>query len=454
MEPTVIWSPQEGPQERFCSRLEFELLYGGAAGGGKSDALLMEGLRQIHIPGYKAIYFRRTFPNLEHTMDRAHEIFPAYGGKWNGELRRWIFPSGASYKFGHMKDENDKHQYQSKEYAYIAFDELTEFTETQYLYLHSRCRTSKAGIRCYIRAASNPGNIGHAWVKRRFIDPVAPFQTFEDPLTGLTRAFVPARVQDNKVLMKADPLYVKRLMGLPEHERRMLLEGDWDVFAGQAFGEIRRGVHIVKPFRLHPGWFKFASLDWGYSRPYSIGWWAVDGDGRLIRYRERYGWTGEADKGSKQTASEVAKEAWELSAIEGCEDMVADPACWHKMGHEGPSIAESFEAVGFHMEKGQNNRILGKQRIHSLLSEVDADGRPMIMVFETCVDWARTIPELVIDERNPEDVDTRQEDHAYDETRYAVMSSYVTRPPMISKRNADRHYRQESKADLTTWMSY
>ncbi|MFX0202042.1 MAG: terminase large subunit domain-containing protein, partial [Candidatus Hodarchaeota archaeon] len=283
MEKTVLWQPQEGPQTAFCQRQEFEVLYGGAAGGGKSDALLMEGLRQIHIPGYRAIYFRRTFPNLQHTIDRSFEIFPAYGGKWNGEQRRWMFPSGASYKFGHMKDENDKHQYQSQEYAYIAFDELTEFLESQYLYLHSRCRTSKAGIRCYIRCASNPGNIGHAWVKRRFIDPMPPYATFSDSETGLTRAFIPAKVYDNKILMMADPLYVKRLENLPEHERRMLMDGDWDVFAGQAFGEIRRGLHIVKPFALHSGWFKFASLDWGYSRPFSIGWWAVDGDSRLIR---------------------------------------------------------------------------------------------------------------------------------------------------------------------------
>lgn len=449
----TLWSPQAGPQTKFCQRKEYELLYGGAAGGGKSDALLMEGLRQIDHPSYRAIYFRRTFPNLQKMIDRSWEIFPAHGGKWNGELKRWQFPSGAIYKFGHMKDEADKYNYQSDEYAYIAFDELTQFTETQYLYLHSRCRSPHAGIRCYIRAASNPGNIGHAWVKRRFIDPIPPYQTYFDDTTGLSRAFIPAKVWDNKILVNNDPLYVKRLEGLPENDRRMLLEGDWNVFAGQAFGEIRDGVHIVKPFVLHPGWFRFVSMDWGYSKPFSIGWWAVDGDKRLIRYRELYGWNGEPDVGCKRSAKDVAAEAWGISVADGCRHMVADPACWHKLGHEGPSIAEAFEQAGFYMEKANNDRLLGKQVLHNRFDEKNDDGIPMIVVFNTCVHWKRTIPELIVDENKPEDVDTRQEDHNYDETRYAIMSSFVSRKPSIGVRNPDRHYRGIDRTESSTWLS-
>lgn len=453
MKDKVLWAAQAGPQEKFCQRNEFELLYGGAAGGGKSDALLMEGLRQIDHPHYRAIYFRRTFPNLQKMIDRSWEIFPHHGGKWNGELKRWQFPSGAIYKFGHMKDESDKYNYQSDEYAYIAFDELTQFTETQYLYLHSRCRSPHAGMRCYIRAASNPGNIGHAWVKRRFIDPIPPYQTLIDEKTGLSRCFIPAKVYDNKILVDADPLYLKRLEGLPENDRRMLLEGDWDVFAGQAFAEIRRGVHVVKPFSLHPGWFKFASLDWGYSKPFSIGWWAVDADKRLVRYRELYGWNGSPDVGCKRSARDVAEEAFASGAAEGVKHMVADPACWHKLGHEGPSIAEAFENAGFFMEKANNDRLLGKQTLHNRLDEKNDEGIPMILVFNTCNQWGRTLPELIVDEKRPEDVDTTQEDHPYDETRYAIMSSFVERKPSIGSRNPDRHFRDMQMHGKTTWMS-
>ena len=453
MSSTKGWAPQAGPQKQFCQRMEYELLYGGAAGGGKSDALLMEGLRQIDHPGYRGLYLRRTFPNLQKTIDRSWEIFPAHGGKWNGELKRWSFPSGAIYKMGHMKDEADKHNYQSDEYAYIAFDELTQFSETQYLYLHSRCRTPHKDIRCYIRAASNPGNIGHAWVKRRFIDVCPPFETYHDPVTGLPRAFIPAKVHDNKILVEADPLYIKRLESLPENDKRMLLDGDWDVFAGQAFDEIKRGVHVVKPFRLHPGWFKFASLDWGYSKPFSVGWWAVDGDKRIIRYRELYGWNGQPDTGCKRTGKDVAHEAFGMGAAEGVRHMVADPACWHKLGHEGPSIAEAFEEAGFWMERANNDRLLGKQRIHSMLGETDDEGRPMMMVFDTCNNWARTMPQLITDEIKPEDVDTRQEDHIYDETRYASMSSFVNRRPAVGSRNPDRHFRSGSKGNSGSWMS-
>jgi hypothetical protein len=450
-----LWKAQEGPQAEFCQRQEYEILYGGAAGGGKSDALLMEGLRQVSHPQYRALYVRRTFPNLQKVIDRSYEIFPKIGGKWNGEAKRWVFPSGAIYKFGHMKDEKDKHNYQSDEYAYIAFDELTQFSESQYIYLHSRNRTPAKDIDCYIRSASNPGNTGHAWVKRRFIDQCRPYETHRDPETGLTRAFIPAKVYDNRILVEADPLYIKRLESLPENERRMLLDGDWNVFAGQAFGEIRTGTHIIPSFKLHPGWFRFAALDWGYARPYSIGFYATTGE-ILIRFSEKYGWNGSPNEGSKEVASKVARDTHKRANLLGITDMVADPSCWQKAGHDGPSIAEAFEEVGFRMHKGENNRLLGKSRLHQLLGDRDEHDRPLLLVFDNCFQWVRTMPELVLDEKNPEDVDTTGEDHIYDETRYAVMSDLIYRKPNLGIKNHERHWRGAVNAtgnENTSWMS-
>ncbi len=290
------------------------------------------------------------------------------------------------------------------------------------------CARSPHGIPVRVRATANPGGPGHAWVKQRFVDVCEPGKIWHDPDTGLTRAFIPATLDDNPYLAQNDPQYVKRLEALPSHLYKAYRYGDWNVFAGQVFEEFSEATHVVEPFPIPASWKRFCSLDWGYAKPFSIGWWAVDGDGRLIRYREWYGCErGKPDTGLKMAAKEVAQKAWEMSVAEGCIDMVADPACWTKID-TSPSIAEEFEAVGWRMEKANNDRRAGLQRVHDLMSLKGADGRPMLLVFSTCKDFIRTFPMLVASKRDPEDIDTDCEDHIYDETRYAVMSSFSRKP--------------------------
>jgi len=425
----ILWKPQPGPQTKFHQSNVFEVLYGGAAGGGKTDSLLMEGLRQAHKKHYRAIIFRRTYPELQEVIDRSLELFPRVypGAKWNEQKKRWVFPSGAMYHFGAMEHEKDKYKYQGREYQYIAFDELTQFTETQYTYLHSRCRTAHKDIRCYIRASSNPGGEGHGWVKERFVDH-GPYNVVTDPKTGLTRCFIPSRVYDNKVLMDNDPMYIKRLESLPEDDRRALLEGDWDVYAGQYFREFRKEKdgqewHVITPFAIPEYWKRFRSIDWGYNDPCAVYWHAVGPDKRVYTYRELYI--------NRTIASDVAKKIVELSRGEDIAYTVASPDMWQKRGTKdvqlGESIADAFQQSGVRLRKADNDRINGWTRMREFLATAP-DGKPYWQIFSTCRNLIRTLPTLIHDENKVEDVSDACEDHAAESCRYALMSRPRPKP--------------------------
>ena len=245
----TVWKPQK-KQIEFLSRNEYECLYGGAAGGGKSDALLVEALRQVHIPHYTALILRKTVPQLSELIDRSRQIYSAAfpNAVYNASEHFWRFPSGAKIHFGSMQYVKDRINYQGKRYDFIAFDELTHFTWEEYSYMFSRNRPSGGGTRVYIRATTNPGGVGHGWVKDRFITPAPPMTPIADTYsiiapngekTQMTRhrIFVPSTVFDNKILLEHNPEYLASLAMLPEAERKALLYGDWDSFAGQVFSE-------------------------------------------------------------------------------------------------------------------------------------------------------------------------------------------------------------------------
>lgn len=428
----VIWKPQPR-QERALSCPADELFFGGAAGGGKSDFLLVSFTRGLQYGSkHKGVIFRRSYKELEELIERSHELYRPLGGNFMATVKTWQFPApgggaGASLKFRFLESDLDVHDYQGNQYTHIAWDELTNWaTDYCYVYLLSRLR-SPHGIPCRVVSAGNPGGPGHQWVKRRFIDPSPADTVFKvtEMINNVkiesTRCFIPSKLEDNQVLMQNDPRYEQRLAMLPKNLYRALREGDWNVFEGQVFSEFSTDKHVVEPFPLDPDWYRFCSMDWGYSKPFSIGWWAVTGDGRMIRYREWYGSDSGENKGIEWSAVAVARKAMEMSAADGVSVMVADPACWNNQG-TGTTIAEVFEQAGWQMEKAVNDRMNGLMQFHNKLKTKGSDGRPMMLIFNTCTDFIRTIPMLPYDPRHPEDVDTTAEDHVYDDARYAVLS--------------------------------
>lgn len=440
----VLWTPQRR-QADFLARFEDEALYGGAAGGGKSEALVAEALRQAHIPHYRALILRKTYPELSELIDKSQRYYRGAfpGAQWSEARHMWRFPSGAKIYFGAMQHTNDRFKYQGRAYDYIAFDELTHFTQDEYIYLLSRNRASGPGTRVYLRASANPGGIGHGWVKARFLTPAPPMQTIWEDVQVRTpdgavhtarrsRIFVPSTVFDNQILLQNDPAYAARLAALPDADRRALLYGDWDAFAGQVFSEWRadparyadrRYTHVVDPFPIPRGWRVVRGFDFGYSRPFSVGWWAISPDGALCRIRELYGCTGTPNEGVRWEPARIAREIKKIEqddpnirgrTVRG----VADPSIFDES--RGESVAQMMEREGIFFDRGDNSRIAGKMQVHHRLA-FDQNGAPGLTVFSTCRHFIRTVPALVYDPVNVEDVNTAMEDHIYDEMRYVVM---------------------------------
>ena len=444
----IVWKPQ--PRQRiFMSRPEDECLFGGAAGGGKSDSLVNEALRQVHIPWYKGLIMRKTFPQLEELIEKSQNYykrsFPE--ARYNQSAHMWTFPSGAKILFRQMPHVADRTNYQGKAYDYIAFDELTHFTYDEYSYMFSRNRPNGPGTRVYIRATANPGNIGHGWVKERFITAAPPMTTIPEKIKWInpegveeekirTRIFVPSLVWDNPELLRNDPDYIARLAAMPDAERNALLYGDWNTFSGQVFTEWRNDpahyedrqfTHVIRPFKVPKDWSIWCGLDWGFSRPFSVGWYAVDHERRLYRIREFYGCTGTPNVGLQMEPAEVARKIREIEADDpNLKDRkifrVGDPAIWGSDGTE--SIGALMERQRVYFQKGDHARIDGKMQVHHRLA-FDEEGIPMLYVFETCKHFIRTVPNLVYDESDVEDIDTDGEDHIYDELRYVCMENPI-----------------------------
>lgn len=429
------WRAQPKQREFLTLKCK-EAMYGGAAGGGKSDALLIFAIlyaQKYH--GSKILILRRTLQELQKEgslIPRSLELLSNTGWQYRDQKKKWYAPNGSVIEFGYCEAEKDVYQYQSAQYEVIIFDELTHFTEFQYLYMFSRCRSAKGFPAC-VRSATNPGNIGHAWVKKRFVTVCPPGQVhrseLKNPVTGkmetVERCFIPARVWDNKILLENDPGYLLFLQALPENERRALLDGDWDVFKGQYFGEWRYDLHVCKPFEIPEDWHRERAFDWGMAKPLAHYWVAVNPQGKAYVYREYYK-TG-------KTAQVAAQEILALSAKEKYRFTHADPSIFSKKGEGPESIGEQMRRIMGPIMPSKNDRINGWMAVRKWL-EIAPDGLPWLQVFDTCENLIRTLPEQIYDEIDVEDLNTDGEDHAVDAIRYWAVMRHA--PP--KEKEADR----------------
>lgn len=403
-------------QKQFIDSTADETLYGGAAGGGKSYGQLIDALLfALKYPGSRQLILRRTFPELKRSLILvSYQIFPVDICKYNASDHVWIFTNGSIVEFGYCDTDGDVQKYQSAEYDVIRFDELTHFTEFQYTYLISRIRGAN-GYPKQVKATTNPGSEGHAWVKARFIDVAEPGAVYRDE-TGRTRVFIPALVHENRFLMDADPQYIQRLEQLPGDQRKALLDGEWNLFVGQYFKEFRYEKHVVEPFELEQHWKRFVSIDWGYNDPCAVYWHAITQDSRIYTYREYYQ--------NQRTAKQVAESILDMSNGEKIDYVVCSPDMWAKRGNDavhGESIAETMMRCGLPLIKADNDRINGWMRMHEYLADAP-DGKPYWQIFSTCRNLIRTLPALVHDDTKVEDVSDKSEDHAAESCRYALMS--------------------------------
>jgi len=474
--PDIIWKPHKR-QAAFLSLPDtiFEAMYGGAAGGGKSDALLMLPMVNGYYqhPRFKAILFRRTYPELEAELILRSQngigtngpSYSNFGGVYNKEKKRWQFPSGSIIQFGHLEYDSDVRKYDSAEYNLIEFDELTSFTEYQYLYMFSRCRSSANDLPSIVRSGTNPGNVGHSWVRTRFVEPCSTGNVIlTDKLTGLKRIFIPSKAQDNPYLMENDPQYINRLQGMAEKDRRAKLDGDWYTFSGQVFDDYREehypnepanAVHVVDEFSIPSWWPRVLSIDWGYEALTYALWSAIAPNGQVFLYREY------AVKHAK--ISQWATDIGRMSTGEVFSDVVICQSAGQQRGDD-LTIAEQFEkyshltprlSVNEHGSRVSSKLLLQeylrwrpkpnltipkesfsnaeaarimrmqgldayKAYLTSFEPETPETNLPRLQIFKGLEVLRKTIPLCVYDDSNKEDVAEFPGDDPYDCLRYNI----------------------------------
>ncbi len=399
-------------QRQFIDAQADEVLFGGAAGGGKSYGQLIDALLYaLRYPGSRQLVLRRTLPELEKSLIRAAlSLYPRSLYRYNAAQHVGQFKNRSLIDFGYCDQERDVYRYQSAEYDVIRFDELTHFTESMYLYLLSRLRGANPFPKS-VKSATNPGGVGHQWVKSRFIDIGPPDAVHRTE--GGSRLYLPSRVQDNGFLARADPGYVRRLQNLPERERRALLYGDWDLFEGQYFSMWDRRVHVLRPFAIPGHWRRYFTMDYGRDMLAAF-WLAVDERGRAVVYREAY------------RPGLLAGEAAELVrglTQESISAWYAPPDLWNRHGDTGRSTADIFAAHGIGLTRAQNDRVQGWYDLAEWLRPFeDEQGvrTAALRVFDCCPNLIRTLPALRYDDRNPNDTarEPHELTHAPDAIRY------------------------------------
>lgn len=435
---TICLEKPQPKQILFLTDIHRYIAFGGARGGGKSWSVRTKAiLLALRYPGIKILIVRRTYEELEKNhVDYLKPIICDSGiAEYNQTKKRFTFFNGSTIQLGYCSNDKDAQQYQGQEYDVIFFDEATQLTEMQLKMILACNRGPDPNIPKRAYFTCNPGGPSHNYIKRLFID-----REYQGKEKAENYSFIQSKVEDNKYLLQDDS-YISFLETLPPKLRAAWREGRWDIFEGQFFEEFsdnrehykdRRFTHVIEPFEIPSSWTIYRSYDHGYAKPFSVGWWAVDYDGRAYRILELYGCKEEngiaiADEGKKWTSHEIFKKIAEIERtqrwLKGKRIIgVADPAIWQENG--GESIANTAAKYGVYFNKGDNTRLAGWMQVHYRLM-FDDDGLPMMYIFKNCKQFIRTIPLLQYSETEPEDLDTKQEDHIADETRYFCMSNPI-----------------------------
>ncbi len=425
-------SPPSEKQKRFFMSKKRFVGYGGARGGGKSWAMRTKlVLLCFRYPGLSCLLLRKTLPELKenHLIPLLKLLGDAVEYKVSDRV--FEFPNGSRLKLGYCDKEADVYKYQGQEFDVIGVEECTHFTWEQVSFLMTANRSVRIDFSPRMYFTGNPGGVGHTWFRRLFVKRL--FCRGERPEDY---EFIPATVDDNKVLMERNPEYVTVLEALPEKLRQAHRYGNWDVFEGQFFEELRDDPdgyqtkvksHVISPFPIPLGWKMYRSFDFGYAKPFSCGWWAQDFDGRLYRVLELYGCTGTPNEGVKWTPDRIFSEMKKIEnehpflcgrQITG----IADPSIWDRS--RGEAIVEAAARHGIYFSPGDNKRVPGWMQLHRRLA-FDENGYPLLYVFENCEAFRRTMPLLRFSSSNPEDLDSDGEDHVADEVRYLCMHCRV-----------------------------
>ena len=438
---TLTIDPPSEKQKLFLKDRHKYIAYGGARGGGKSWAVRAKAkLLAVNFAGIKILILRNSFPELRN--NHINPLRQDLNGvaRYNTTEKVFTFPNGSTITFGYCNSDSDLGQYQGAEYDVIFIDEAGLLKEEWIKQIQACCRgTNEFPKRIYYTL--NPGGASHGYFKRLFID--RRFEDGEDPDDYF---FIQSLVTDNPALMESQPDYIKTLEALPPKLRKAWLQGEWDIFEGMFFEDFipdppaercaaegfsaeelrkqQRWCHVIEPFEPPSGWNIIRSYDFGYGKPFSCAWWAIDYDGTLYRIMELYGCTDTPNEGVKWSPDEQARKIAEIESthpwlagrkITG----VADPSIWD--ASRGESIQETFARYRVYFTPGDNRRIPGWMQMHYRL-QFDENGYARMYIFNNCKAFIRTIPLLMYDERNVEDIDTDLEDHVADEARYMCMS--------------------------------
>jgi len=414
--------------------------YGGARGGGKSWFVRTKSIIMAYkYPGIRILIMRQTYPELEknHIQNFQKILVPKYA-TYNKTEKQLKFPNGSLIDFQYCKNDSDLVRLQGAEYDLIFIDEATNFSEHQ-LKAIAACRRGTNNFPKRIYYTCNPGGQGHGYIKRIFIDRI--YEEGEDPDDYF---FIQAMVQDNKALMEADPEYVRFLEALPPKLKDAWLYGSWDMFSGQFFEEFkndpnhyidRQWTHVIEPFDIPPDWKIYRSYDFGYSKPFSCAWWAVDYEGTIYRILELYGCTGVPNEGVKWSPArqfeEISKVEKQHPYLKGKQIRgVADPAIWN--ADTGESVNDVALKYHIYFDKGDHQRIAGWMQMHYRMA-FDENGYPQMYIFSNCKAFIRTIPLMMYSETHVEDLNTELEDHVADEARYFCMSRPIA--PVTAKKD-------------------